>query len=408
MKIVMLSDFETQSGGAAICASRLADAFLGCGQHVTRIVSYPDGQKHDWETIPLAPSLLAWGALRALPLSLGQLYAVPELRRRFARLLQTIKPDVVNVHNLHGASNNGWSLGLLRVCQVYAPVVWTLHDMWSITGRCAFSFDCEKYLKGCDVACPTPHEYPPLPAKKIASSWRARARFFQESHRLTAVAPSTWLAKLAQQGFWRGRCVETISYSLPLDIYMHIEKQIARQALGLEIRGPVLLLAGVSLADRRKGATLADEAIRKISTRPLTLLTLGMDHPQIDIPGVSVKHLGYVDHERTKALVYNAADIFVHPALADNLPNVVMEAIACGTPVIAFNVGGLPELVRTGKTGWLVPETNAELLARFLEMALEEITTGETLNHTCREIARAEFPQELQASRYLDLFQTLN
>lgn len=407
MRIVILSDYETQSGGAAIFASRLADALLDCGQQVVRIVSYPDGIRHRWETVALAPSFLAWMGLRKLPVSMGGRYANREIHRRLAQLLKTLQPDIINVHNLHGALSNGWSADLLLTCQEYAPVVWTLHDMWSFTGRCAFTYDCEKYLTGCDETCPTPHEYPSLPAEVIAKSWRDRSVFFRDSTRLIAVTPSTWLASRARAGLWQSSRVDTLPNGLPLDVYAPVEKNVARQALGLDVHGPALLLAGLSLSERRKGVGIAIEAIRKIHQRPLTLLFLGADPPVIDLPDVWVHNLGYINHERTKALVYNAADLFVHPALADNLPSTVMEAIVCGTPVVAFAVGGLPELVRPGKSGWLVSRTDAESLAKAIDTALGQIASGVGLRDTCRQLAMEQFSFDLQVQRYLDLFKAL-
>jgi glycosyltransferase involved in cell wall biosynthesis len=279
--------------------------------------------------------------------------------------------------------------------------------MWSFTGRCAFSFECEKYLTGCDETCPTPHEYPCLPSNEISKAWQDRVKFFQKSSRLAAVTPSAWLAEKARGGLWQGLRVERIPYSLPLEVYAPVEKTVARQALGLDMHSPVLLIAGVHLGERRKGVGIAIEAIKKTRHRPLTLLTLGSDPPPINLPDVWVQHLGFIDHERTKALVYNAADLFIHPALADNLPNTVIESIVCGTPVIAFDVGGLPELVHPGKTGWLAPEIGVESFTKTIDIALEEIAAGIGLRDSCCQFAKTEFSSELQAQRYLELIRQI-
>ena len=407
MHITVISDFEAQSGGAAICATRLVNSLLACGQQVTRIVSYPDGKKHRWNTAALAPSFLAWSALSRLPRNIAELFSGWEHERRLGGLLKSIKPDVINVHNFHGALNNGWKLDLLQICQEYAPVVWTLHDMWSITGRCAFSYDCEKFISGCDDSCPTPQEYPALQPDKIRGAWQQRSAFFNNSQRLSAVTPSTWLANAANKGFWSGRRIEVIPYGLPLDVYSPVDKSIARQALGLDLQSPVLLFAGVSLEERRKGMQVAVEAIRKVNHRPLSIITFGADPPRIDLSGVVIHHLGYIDHERTKALVYNSADIFIHPSLADNLPNTIIEAIACGTPVMAFAVGGVPELVKPGKTGWLVSETSADCLAHSIDSALAELDAPDRHEFITCEIAEGQYSDDLQAQRYLALFESL-
>jgi glycosyltransferase involved in cell wall biosynthesis len=137
------------------------------------------------------------------------------------------------------------------------------------------------------------------------------------------------------------------------------------------------------------------------------LVTLGAGSFADNIDGVNVESLGYVDHERTKILAYNAADVFVHPARVDNLPNVVMEAIACGTPVIGLPVGGVPEMVRHGQTGWLADKATSASLAETIDCALEDLAKGVSLRGGCRAVAEADYAVERQASRYIGLFASL-
>jgi glycosyltransferase involved in cell wall biosynthesis len=106
-------------------------------------------------------------------------------------------------------------------------------------------------------------------------------------------------------------------------------------------------------------------------------------------------------------LAYSAADVFVHPSRADNLPSTVMESIACGTPVVSFNVGGTPEMVRPGETGWLANEANASALAATLDQVCGEIAAGSNLRNACRAVAETEYGDELQARRYISLFQSM-
>jgi glycosyltransferase involved in cell wall biosynthesis len=124
-------------------------------------------------------------------------------------------------------------------------------------------------------------------------------------------------------------------------------------------------------------------------------------------PGVHLHQLGYVDHERTKVLAYSAADVLVHPALLDNFPNVVMEALACGTPVVGFPVGGMPEMVSPGITGWLADEVSTQALARTLDKALDDLDRGLNLSESCRTQAEAEYDLSIQAKRYKELFLSL-
>lgn len=403
MHIVMVSDHETH-GGAAIAASRLALGLLKSGHRVTRLVGHRDADPHPWTTVPIHPRHRYVALTRALP---GEEFGDRALRRLLnrdlARSLDELEPDVLNLHNLHGAADLGWSAEMASVADGAAPTLWTLHDMWSFTGRCAYSYDCDRYLTGCDAACPTPHEYPSLAPDRIAGEWRLRRDTIASLDRTLAVAPSRWLAERASDGLWGSSQVRRIPYGLPLDVFRPRNKTSSRDALGLPRGVPVLLAVADALEVRRKGMSLLLESCRLLQ-RPVVLLTLGRGAPQVEADHVQTINLGHVASERLKAVVYNAADLLVHPALADNLPLVVQEAIACGTPVAAFSVGGLPDLVRPGETGWLANRVEARELARTIENGLER---DRDLSDTCRAVAESEWSLRLQAERYETLAKSI-
>ncbi len=405
MRVLMLSDNESM-GGAAIAASRLAAALVDRGLEVIRAVGRADGHDHPWAT----RTLVTWREqvlMRALGRISERLRMVVVGRvtgGRLKRLLDEVQPDVANIHNLHNA---GWSAELVAVCARHAPTVWTLHDMWSFTGRCAYSYDCRQFISGCDAACPTSAEYPPLSPRLIAGAWKRRGRLFAACADLVAVCPSNWLAQDARAGFWAGHRVEVIPYGLPLDIYVPTGQALGRGALGVNSTGPVLLAAAQDLNERRKGGAILVQALQKVRHRPFTLMTLGHGHLPVAAEGVGLHSLGYVDHERTRVLAYNAADLLVHPAPVDNLPIVVLEAIACGTPCVGFEVGGVPDMVRPGVTGWLAQDMTADALATAIEDALATIEEGTDLGSSCRAIAESEYAAEIQAQRYLTLFGSL-
>jgi glycosyltransferase involved in cell wall biosynthesis len=412
MHVLMISDLETQ-GGAAVAASRLADALCQAGHQVTRLVHLSDRREHDWKTVRLTtnngqgPSLPLRVVRRLLPDEQRQAWDERDVLRHLREGLAELRPDVINIHNLHAAATHGWSLELVRACAAVAPTVWTLHDMWSFTGRCAYSYDCRKFLTGCDATCPTPTEYPALVPERIAGAWEQRRRLFEEHSHLIAVTPSRWMAREAIAGLWGGHRIEVIPYGLPLDVYKPVDRDLARKALEIEARGPVLLTAAQNLTERRKGSALLGEALKQLKRQPVTLVTLGSGRLNLESDGQHVHALGFVDHERTKVLAYSAADLFVHAAPVDNLPNVVMEAIACGTPVVGFSIGGVPDMVRPGETGWLAQEVTGGALAAAIDIALDDVQRSVDLRPSCRAIAESEYSDDLQAQRYVALFQSL-
>jgi len=202
--------------------------------------------------------------------------------------------------------------------------------------------------------------------------------------------------------------MEVIPYGLPLDVYTVVDRSLARTALAIDASEPVLLVAAVDWRDPRKGGDIFAQAIARLGIR-ITVIILGRGEglQKADWGNGRVLELGYIDHERTKALAYSSADLLVHPALEDNLPNVVMESIACGTPVVGLPVGGVPDMVRDGSTGWLAEEPNAASLSLGIGRALAEIESGTDLRHSCRDVAVSEYGSDLQAQRYEHLFYRL-
>jgi glycosyltransferase involved in cell wall biosynthesis len=383
MHIVMLSDQEA-IGGAGIAASRLADGLVARGMLVTRIVHAPDGAPHAWKTIPCPPLANSIESLE--------------------RLLRDSRPDAISIHNIHGGQWAPLAMELVASCARMAPTFWTLHDTWSFTGRCAYTYDCTRFMSGCDAACPTPTEYPELAPDRIAPAWRARQTLLREHPRLTAVTPSRWLADEAKKGLWARHRVEVIPYDLPLDVYRPEPRADARARLGLSREGLVVLAIAEYLSERRKGGGLLAPALQSPNLPPMTLLTVGEEAPTGFGPGIHSHPLGYTRDVQAIATAYNAADVVLHAAPVDNFPNVMLEALACGTPVVAFRTGGVPEIVRPDVTGWLAPEITAESLGSALSVALAEISGGRKLRRECRLVAESEFASGTQADRYLSMF----
>jgi glycosyltransferase involved in cell wall biosynthesis len=410
MHIVMLSDHETH-GGAAVAASRLAEALAAAGVRVTRLVVFPDGRRHPWATERLAAPLFQArrAARKAAPLearaALDRL-AAPAAEAALERALRRLRPDVVHLHNMHGGAGAGWSPRLLAVAGEHGPVAWTLHDMWPLTGRCVYSYGCRRFERGCNAACPTAREYPALPPRMVGPAWEERRALVAAAPLLAAVAPSRWMAEQAAAGIWAGRRISHIPHGLPLERYRPIPRAEARRALGLPAGGLVALAAMPHLRDPRKGAGLID-ALAAALGRPLTLLAMGAGRLRLDAPGVRVAPLGFVGEPGRQALAYAAADLLIHPAPQDNLPLTVQEALACGTPAVALPVGGLPELVRPGRTGWLAADASAAALAAAAGAALDAIAAGGDLRESCRAVAEAEYGLPLMAERHLALYAEL-
>lgn len=407
MKVVLISDHET-IGGAAVAASRLATA-LAADHDVTRLVLFPDGQPHPWRTIRLGHETALQRQLlrlprRFLPRRFPRPATFNAVAKELRAVLRRLRPDVVNLHNLHGGTAWGWRPELAAVAAEFAPVVWTLHDMWSFTGRCAYSYDCRQFMTGCTAACPTAAEPPALPPDQITAAWAARLSLLRKTP-MVAVTPSRWLAAEASRGLWAGHRVEVIPYGVPTDVYRPVPRDEARRKLGVQAVGPVVLLSAHDLTERRKGADLIPAMWPHVRPRPLTLLTMGGGRLPLDVPGVHHHALGWIGDESVRALAYSAADVLLHPAPVDNFPNVVLEALACGTPVVGLAVGGVPEMVRPNVTGWLATAPTAAALGEALTLALAE--SGPDWRRTCRQGVEKHYLMSHQAHRYGELYRSV-
>jgi glycosyltransferase involved in cell wall biosynthesis len=201
--------------------------------------------------------------------------------------------------------------------------------------------------------------------------------------------------------------VHYIPNGLDLTIFRPIEKETARRILNLPINRRLILFATVDTKDPRKGADLLADALMNLpdsikSTSDLVIMgkSTGLD---LDAIRMNIHKLGYIKDELLKALVYSASDIFAFPTRADNLPLVIQEAMACGTPTVSFDVGGVSELVRNGVTGFLSAPGDKADFSRHISNTLNDVKLLEKLHHQCTDISRKEYSIHLQAERYSNL-----
>jgi glycosyltransferase involved in cell wall biosynthesis len=296
-----------------------------------------------------------------------QYLAIPSTRR-LPREPWWQQAEVVNLHNTHGGYFDLTALpGLSR----RKPLIWTLHDMWAFTGHCAYDMGCGRWPTGCG-ACPRLHDELALRWDTTALLWRLKKWIYARSQ-LTIVTPSRWLANLVRSSPLLDRFdVHCIPNSVDTGQYAPLDRALARQALALP---QDLQLIMFSRGERWK----------KVSSVP-------------------AYDIGTVFHERMIALCYAAADVFVLPTLADNLPNVLLEGMACGTPCVSFDVGGVGEVVRHMQTGYLARPGDEDDLLRGIELLLVDDEIRRRLSANAREVALTEYALGVQAHRYAELY----
>jgi glycosyltransferase involved in cell wall biosynthesis len=313
---------------------------------------------------------------------------------------------VLNLHNLHGGYFDFLALPYLTR---HKPAVLTLHDMWAFTGHCVYSFDCERWKTGCGH-CPYPDSYEPVQRDGTRIEHRLKRWSFLNSG-LHIVAISRWMYDLARESMLGSLPLHHIPNGIDLQAFKPLSRSAARQSLQLPTNKKIILYVAHRLADPRKGFDLLVKALARLPDKlreECLLLVMGEAEAglQAQVPMQAV-FLGFVTDDRRKAEVFASADVFAFPTRADNLPIVLQESLACGRPMVSFAVGGVPDLVRDGVTGFLAPPEDVNCFAASLRRLLENGALREEMGSRCRSVAEKEFSLELQAQRYVALFETV-
>jgi glycosyltransferase involved in cell wall biosynthesis len=388
-------------GGAARSAFRIHDGLRSLGWSSRMLV----GQRRtdDADVRPLKRNVVWRAADRASAAVLDRLdlqYVLYPSSFGVALDPWFRESQVVQLYNVHGSY---FSHTALPVLSRRRPLVWRLSDMWALTGHVAYSYDCERWRHGCG-SCPYLGEYPRLGRDTTAALFRWKDAVYRRS-RITVVAPSRWLERIARESPLLGRFpVRRIPNGLDLGTFRPRPREEARRALGLDPERPVVLFSSLERNDRRKGGDVLAGALSSLGDVDFQLAVLG---PEAAGFGREVAALGTVHEDERLALAYAAADVFVLPALAENLPNVAVESIACGTPVVASAVGGIPDAVRDGETGLLVPPGDAAALAAAIRRVLDDDELRPRLALQARAVAESEFDAGREAREFAALYEEL-
>ncbi|MDR0467098.1 MAG: glycosyltransferase [Deltaproteobacteria bacterium] len=413
MRILHCNTHES-SGGAAIAANRLHRGLLATGMESLLAVMAPAGETPQVALLGgrLSRRLLRPAAIyveKKLPEALysrpaRQTYAtfslLPSLQHR---RINAIPKDILHLHWVGERLLDPWALAGLQ-----GPVVWTMHDAWPFTGGCHYpSAECGRHSERCG-RCP-----------ELGGRWerdlsrlhwllkrRAIARI-----RPVMIAPSrAFAASAAKSGLLQGRRVEHIPNGIDAEIFRPLDKAQARKLLGLPQNDGILLFGAVNAAgDHRKGFDLLLQALgmlRASGQQDFLPVVFGASGSDESLP-YPARFLGRLHDNLTLALAYSAADIFVCPSRQDNLPNTVLESLACGTPVAAFSVGGIPDMIDNGQNGYLAKAEDAADLAAGIALLLRDADLRLRMGRLGREKIEKEFSLPVIVRRHIALYEEL-
>ncbi|MBI3427330.1 MAG: glycosyltransferase [Acidobacteria bacterium] len=319
------------------------------------------------------------------------------------------RPQVVHAHNLHGKY---FDLRALAALSQQVPTFVTLHDEWMLTGHCAYTFGSERWRTGC-VDCPDLAINPALTRNTTAQNWRRKQRIYQQA-KLYIAAPSRWLLAEALDSILHPALIETrhIPNGVALETFHPGDKQAARAALQLPQDADIaLFVANSTVSNPFKDYATLEAAIECVAaTRPpreTVFVNLGEAGMEKQIGNVTVRFVGYQREPQQVARFYQAADVYLHAARAENFPCTILEALACGTPVVATAVGGIPEQISEGITGFLVPiKDHAALAARVTEL-FADAAKRYRMGAAAVGHAHEYFSLDRQVAAYLDWYQAV-
>jgi len=412
MKILLINHSDI-SGGASRAAYRLHQGLQG----IAAISQLLTQEKYSDDKTVLAPELrLFQGIARAkqtfdaFPLKFyGQrtktTFSLQWLPDTVVSKVTQINPDIINLHWINSAF-----MQIETIAKFQRPIVWTIHDMWAFTGGCHYSGECDRYTASCG-SCPQLGSTRNLDLSHWV--WQRKTKAWRDLN-LTIISPSVWLAKCAKSSsLFKDLRIEVIPNGLDTQVYRPIQKSIARQLLNLPQDKQLILFGSLqATSDNRKGFYLLQPALQELIKSGwqdrLELVIFGSLKP--DNPpefGFKAHYLGTFNDDLSLALLYSAADVFVLPSIQENLANTMVEAISCGTPCVAFSIGGMSDIIEHQKNGYLAEPYKLEDLAQGIAWVLENNQRHHNLCIHARKKAEKEFTITKQAHHYSSLFSNI-
>ncbi len=339
--------------------------------------------------------------------------------------LQREMPDIVQLHNLHG---DYFDLRALPWLSHRVPTAITLHDAWMLSGHCAHSFDCGRWETGCG-SCPDLSIPPAVTRDDTAANWQRKQAIYAKS-KLYVITPSAWLMRKVHHSMLAAAAVETrvIPNGVDLAVFNPGSRQEARARLDLPQDAEILLFAANGIRNNPwKDYRSLQQAVRILAASArakLLFIALGEAAPDEQIGDATIRFKPFTDSRDQVADYYRASDVYVHAARVDTFPNTIIEALACGTPVVATGVGGIPEQIRS-LAGWTAGDTapngegastatgivvepgDGEALGRAAEHLLKDSRLRMTIGENAARDAHQRFSLAVQVDAYLSLYKTM-
>ncbi|WP_421800281.1 glycosyltransferase [Haliscomenobacter sp.] len=403
-KIVQL---QYRSSSAGDFGRRLHDEFIKVGINSSIVSLYSEvpnsrtqvklGKKQEWV------STLSYKVNEHLARKANKdfgLFSYSTFGSNVTHLEQVKQADAIYLHWVHHGFLS--LVNIEQLAKLGKPIVVILHDMCYLTGGCHYSFDCDKYKTKChNCQC-----FPDSKERDLSTiGFEQKLKLYAKYNNLFFVSPSKWLYDCAQQSaLTHNKPLFHIPNVLDRSIFKPFDKKLAREILNIDPDEQIILFGAAHVQSPYKGWDYLQTALKlfhqRVHPEKTSVLIFGTgDDPKISeaIP-FPIRFMGQLKDEYTLAVLYNAADVFIAPSLADNLPYTIFESLACGTPVVAFNTGGIPDLIQHEINGYLATYKDAEDLSRGIHFCL---------THELHVRPPIEMDNWLSINKHLELLEVL-
>lgn len=309
--------------------------------------------------------------------------------------------DIVHLHWIHA--------GMMRiedVNRIKAPIVWSMHDMWLFTGGCHYTDSCMRYQDMCGKC--------PMLSSNVENDisrkqFLRKEKTYGQLQNLTVVGLSEWLRNSAASSkLLQYQNVVNLPNPIDINLFKPIHKDQARKRLNLPLNKKLVLFGAMSsISDSRKGFEMLKLSLGKLKTEGVELVVFGNSNtPSQNDFGLKTHYLGKINNDHTLRIIYNVASVMVVPSLQENLSNAIMESLACGTPVVSFDIGGNADMIDHKENGYLAKPLDDADLAAGIDWVISQ-GHPQILAKNAREKVLKNFNYKTVAKRYLELYEKI-
>ena len=353
-------------GGAEKVTNQIIDGMRSRNHQVYEIISYhkrPESLKSEIKVLYQGIPMLIFNRLQTGNHNNASL-SIPYSKHAILKFIKEKNIDIVHLHNAHGNF-----LGIRDITAIadVCPVIWTVHDFWPITGHCASPTDCsDQWINGC-ASCKQLQNYPPLKKDISHKLWEEKRKSFAHPN-IHFVTPSQWMLRQLRKSHLKNADIQCISNSLDTTLWLPYNKQELRKKYQVPENKKILAFVAADPAKKSKGMHLLLDALQKLPDPEQYLLLIAGEKKNLDSienAGFPIRHFGYINDQKQMNQFYSMADILINPSLYETFGLVNIEAMAAGTPVIAFSICTMEEII--SDCGWCIESENSQLLSQTIQ-----------------------------------------